>query len=78
VIASSGNFTVAPNLGLIAWSVLVLVSVLAGGVTAAKGRWGWLVAGILTAGLLWLVGALSAAAPGSLWTRVFPSARSVA
>lgn len=61
--------TVAPNAGLIAWTGLVALVVVAGIVTAAKGRAGWVAIGLLTGGLAWLVTAFLPALPGSLWQR---------
>lgn len=43
----------------------------AGAVTAAKGRVGWLLIGFLTGGFLWLVTAFFSARPESLWARGF-------
>ena len=61
---------VAPGAGLILWVLLVLCILLAGLVTALKGRWGWLVAGLLTGGLAWLLSAFLSAAAGSPWSRL--------
>lgn len=58
-----------PNAGLLQWSAVAACLVIAGCVTAAKGRWGWLLAGMLTGGLLWAYSAFLAAAPDSLWAR---------
>jgi hypothetical protein len=54
-----------------AWVIVLLaVFVVFGLVTAAKGRWGWLLVGLLFGGVLWLVTALMPPAPGSLWARL--------
>lgn len=45
---------------------LVLV---AGAVTAAKGRWGWVLLGLLTGGFLWLLTAFLAPSADSFWAR---------
>jgi hypothetical protein len=53
-------------------TTLVALAVIAGGgVTAAKGLVVWLLAGLLTAGLLWPFSALLLATPESLWARTF-------
>lgn len=44
---------------------------LAGAVTAAKGRWGWVVVGLLTWGVIWLGTAFLIATPDSVWGRRF-------
>ena len=64
----SGEFLVTPGLGLIVWTVLVVLVVPAGVATALKGRWGWLVAGLVL-GFPLLVSAFLPAAPDSLWAR---------
>ena len=51
--------------------MLIGLLLIAGAVTAAKGRPGWVLVGLLTGGLPWVVTAFLAAAPGSLWTRIF-------
>ncbi len=68
-VSATGDFVVAPGPGLILWTVLVGLLLIAGGVTAAKGRWGWVLVGLLTGGLPWFVTAFLAAAPDSMWTR---------
>jgi hypothetical protein len=65
---ASDVFVISPNPWLLAayaaWWLF-------GGVTAAKGRWGWLVVGLLLGGLIWpLTAVLLRPAPGSLWARV--------
>jgi hypothetical protein len=52
-------------------AVLVLSSCVGGMITAAKGRWGWLCAGLLTSGLAWPLTALLIATPDSLWAQAF-------
>lgn len=42
-----------------------------GVVTALKGQWLFLVAGILVVGLVWLIVAFRLARPGSFWARRF-------
>jgi hypothetical protein len=70
LIGSSGSFVITPNVGLMIWTLLVSIGLACGFVTAAKGRWGWALAGFLTAGLLWVPGALQAPLPGSVWSRI--------
>ena len=70
------NTNVGPSLGLVVWTIVAASVVVAGGVTAAKGRWGWLLVGLLTGGFAWLYAATLPAAPGSVWSRRFgPPAR---
>ena len=68
--ASSGIYLVSPGPALLALTGLLLAIVLLGGVTAAKGRWGWLLTGLFTGGLAWIIGAFLPPNPRSLWTRV--------
>ncbi len=65
VIASSGDFFVEPSVGLLVMLVFFTAAV----VTGLKGRWGWLLAGCVFGGLLWLISAWLAARPGSWWAR---------
>ncbi|HEY1777791.1 MAG TPA: hypothetical protein VGG41_16665 [Solirubrobacteraceae bacterium] len=69
-IGAGHVFTVGPSFGLIGFTVLGLVLLACAVVTATKGRWGWLALGLLTAGLLWILGAIKPALPGSLWERL--------
>lgn len=68
-VSATGDFVVGPAPGLVLWTVLVGLLLIAGGVTAAKGRWGWVLIGLLTGGLPWCVTAFMTAAPGSMWMR---------
>ncbi len=45
--------------------------IIGGMVTALKGRWGWFLLGLVTAGALWPVTALLVAQPESPWARSF-------
>jgi hypothetical protein len=54
---------------LIIWSILAPLALLAGVVTALKGRWGWFLLGLVTFSLLWFVGAFVSPADGSIWAR---------
>lgn len=69
-LANAGNFLISPNLGLLIWTCMVGLTLLAGAATAAKGRWGWFFGGFLTGGSLWLFAAFLPAADTSLWSRV--------
>ena len=53
---------------MIVWTVLALLFVPAAIVTALKGRWAWLIAGLLL-GFPLLVSAFLPAAPDSAWAR---------
>lgn len=67
-LIAAGDFVVSPSVGLIAWAAFIW---LAGGITAAKGLWRWLLIGLLTGGMLWFVTAFFKADPTSLWVRRF-------
>lgn len=70
LFGASGSFLVRPDAGLIAVVVAWLLALAMGAVTAAKGRWGWLILGFfLTGGWIWLVSGFLAPMPGSLWAR---------
>lgn len=73
-LIAASQFVVAPGPGLIVWTALVCCALLAGLVTAAKGRWGWLLLGLLSGGIAWFVSAFLEASPDSLWARRFHSA----
>jgi hypothetical protein len=64
---ADGSVVVTPNTWVMAG---VLVFLVGGLVTAAKGRWGWLLVGCLVGGALWPLTALLEAAPESIWERV--------
>ena len=70
-LVGDGTFVVSPSFGtglLVALGILVL----AGAVTAAKGRWGWLFIGVLFGGTIWpLTALLLTATPDSVWGRAF-------
>lgn len=67
--ADSGSFVVTPDLGLLAWSFLLLL--VPGLVTLAKGRTGWFLVGLVTGGVLWVATSLLLATPDSVWGRAF-------
>jgi hypothetical protein len=61
---------IAPNAGIVIWSVMAMILATCGAATAAKGRWGWLIAGLVTVGILWVAGALQPVRPASAWSRI--------
>jgi len=68
--AESGEFLVSPAIGIV-FVAIGLGVLLAGAVTAAKGRWGWVVLGLLTWGVIWFGTAFLIATPDSVWSRKF-------
>ena len=62
------DYYVAPSAWLLVFAALVLLMLVGAIVTAAKGRWGWLVVGLLT-GVTLLFSGFLPAAPGSAWQR---------
>ncbi len=67
--AQTSAVVVAPNGLLLVYTLLVLTGVLGSAVTAAKGRWGWLLLDLLTLGLAGNVTGFLAPAPQSFWVR---------
>ena len=65
---TSDAFLVTPALWPMVFALLWCVGA---AITAAKGRWGWLAAGLLTGGLTFPVSVFLTATPGSVWARVF-------
>ena len=66
------DWYVSPGGLLLAYVVVVLIVAASAGcavVTALKGRWVWLLVGLLLVGLPWLVSAWLPARPGSPWAR---------
>lgn len=63
----------APGVAVVVWSLYVFCSAIALIVTALKGRWSWLLAGVLTAGVAAFAGATRPAAAGSIWDRRVPT-----
>jgi hypothetical protein len=68
--AESGEFLVSPAIGFV-FVAFGLGVLLAGAVTAAKGRWGWVVIELLTWGVIWLGTAFLIATTDSVWGRRF-------
>jgi hypothetical protein len=69
IFADDGRFVVAPDIGLVLWTIYCFASLGAAVVTGLKGRWGWLVVGFFTGGLAWFYGATLPAVPDSTWER---------
>ena len=69
MLITASDFVVSPGPALFAVLALMVCIPVAGGVTAAKGRWGWCLIGLLTGGLVWLVTAFLEPSPGSYWSR---------
>jgi len=67
--SGNSNLVVGANAALIIFTVFACIGLPCGAITAAKGRWGWFVLGVLTSGLLWIVGAMQPPRPGSPWHR---------
>lgn len=63
-LAASGS-----EAGLVIYTILLAVAACLGLVTALKGLWLWVIAGLLTTGLAFLISAFLPAKPGSLWAR---------
>ena len=60
---------VSPSPWLILFTLLFAGMLVCAGVAAAKGRWGWFVAGLLLGGLPWLAAPFLTAMPDSAWGR---------
>jgi hypothetical protein len=69
LLAAGAAFGVSPNAGILLWPLIAVLLASCGVLTAAKGRWGWLLVGFFTMGLGWVAGARQAPAPGSVWAR---------
>lgn len=69
IAVGADSFEVTPGPASVYSALILLGVIIGGGVTMAKGRWGWLVVGLLTFGLIWLVSALLPPRAGSLWER---------
>ena len=68
-MSAGGQFTVAPDLGLVLWTVYCFAAVGAAAVCGLKDRWISLIVGLLTFGVGWFIGAVLPAEPGSAWER---------
>lgn len=68
--SSDTTFFVTPSIGALAVAIIA-ITILGTAVLAAKGRWGWLLIGLLTGGaLLPILAILVRPAPHSIWARV--------
>jgi len=63
------EFLLAPNTAPVLYTVLVLTGIVGSVITAAKGRWGWLVIDMITLGLAGNLTASLRATPRSVWAR---------
>jgi hypothetical protein len=70
-IAATQPETIDVGLEFALLAALGAASLIGGMVTALKGRWGWFLLGLLTAGLIWPVTGLLVAQPDSPWARSF-------
>ena len=71
IAEAGGSFTVTPDPWVMAWFLVCFVGAV---VTAAKGRWGWLLVGVVLGGLTLPLSALLTAVPDSVWARAFSGA----
>jgi hypothetical protein len=55
-------------------SIIFVVVLLAGAVTAMKGRWGLFFLGLVTGGIIWPLTAAALAKPESAWSQSFYTA----
>lgn len=75
-VSEESTFVVWAGPGLIAWTLLILTTWVASGVTAVTRQWDLLVMGIFTLGLAWYVGlyrALRRRMRPVRWVREAPS-----
>ena len=70
-IAAIDGETTEIGLEFVLLAALGAASLIGGMVTALKGRWGWFLLGLVTAGLIWPLTALLVAQPDSPWARSF-------
>ena len=71
----AASSTAGAGSGLVVYTILLAVALCAGVVTAMKGLWVWVIAGVLTTGLAFFVSAFLPAKPGSPWARWFARRR---
>jgi hypothetical protein len=69
MLSTGTSFTVGPSPALVIFTIIMLMAICAGVVTFMKGRWVWLIVGILTTGLTFFYSAFLPPMPGSLWAR---------
>ncbi len=63
------NIVVRPDPVIVVYVLVMAAGVCAGIATAAKGRWGWFLVGLLTSGITFFFSAFLPAAPSSIWGR---------
>jgi hypothetical protein len=71
LFADGGSISVEPGGGLIIWTVLVLLTLVALLVCGLKGRLWWMVVGLFIFPVAWF-GALQSAGRGSPWAKWRP------
>ncbi len=69
LVAAENAFRVSPGIGLVVAVAVSMIALACLPVVVAKARWGWLIVGLLTGGLGWIIGALQPALPQSLLSR---------
>jgi hypothetical protein len=69
LIFLADSTTVGPSPALVIFTIVIVMAICAGVVTAMKGLWIWLIAGLLTTGLAFFYSAFLPPKPGSLWAR---------
>jgi hypothetical protein len=57
-----------------AGTIIFLMVLFGGTITALKGRWGWFLIGLATGGIIWPLTATVLAKPGSAWSESFYTA----
>ena len=57
-----------------AGTIVFLIVMFGGAITALKGRWGWFFIGLATGGIIWPLTAVAIAKPGSAWSESFYAA----
>jgi hypothetical protein len=69
MLIASDTFLVSPHVGLLRWLMLA-VWLVGAVVTALKGRWGWMFAGLIFGGLIYpFTAVFCVATPDSVWAR---------
>ncbi len=69
LLAAERAFEVSPGIGMVVWIVIGLTALVCLPIVVAKARWGWLLVGIFTGGIGWIVGATRAARSDSFLAR---------
>ena len=68
IALAAADLGASPTVPVEIWA-FTLLTLTAGIVTAAKGRYVWLALGLFLLGLPWLVSSLLLAKPGSVWAK---------